>query len=452
MTQKSIYLYIRKFLIFEKNIKKKYLMEEDEIEYDDDNDYDNNNDEDNENKEISEFDKIFSETKDSSQDNNSKLESYIELISNYDISKDLKYKCYQEICLIYLQSEEKKENHDKFLTYLKRIMDFSLSFDESEIKMRIDNIMKVVFDKINQKSEELSIHHWVQDLINFPNCFDKELDMINRSIRDHIQEVKNEYKGKNIGNFYDDLMKYLEEKTFIDNTMKNYFLTECGCDEMYLDRKGDKYFCYAPENSERGGKKYEAPKDCIAYGLEVTERYGDDEDWLANDGRKEEWAVGYYGFGLGMNDIQIKEIIKTIIHDNIRPCSKQFFVDIKNNIETKGDVVYITPDLKEASEKAFKIHLLNKDYRLIIMVRVNPSSIIGESETENNKKYWIVEDSSQIRPYRILLKNNENKVIINDIVNNKDKDKDKKKKDDDDDDDDDDDEDDDDFDDLDNIF
>ena len=233
-------------------------------------------------------------------------------------------------------------------------------------------------------------------------------------------------------------MKYLEVQNFIDMSMKNYLLNECGCDEIYFDKKGDKYFCYAPENSERGGKKYEVPIDCIAFGLEVSERYGDDEDWLANDGRKEEWAVGYYGFGLGMNEIQIKEIIKTIIHDNIRPCSKQFFADIKNNIEAKGDVVYITPDLEEAADKAFIIPLADNKYRLIIMVRVDPNSIIRESETENYKKYWIVEDSSKIRPYRILLKNNEKKVKI-DINNNN-----KKKDDFDDDDDSDDDSDDDD--------
>lgn len=113
-----------------------------------------------------------------------------------------------------------------------------------------------------------------------------------------------------------------------------------------------------------------------------------------------------------MNEIQIKEIIKTIIHDNIRPCSKQFFADIKNNIEAKGDVVYITPDLEEAADKAFIIPLADNKYRLIIMVRVDPNSIIRESETENYKKYWIVEDSSKIRPYRILLKNNEKKLRL----------------------------------------
>ncbi len=386
---------------------------EDEIDYDEEYEVNNDDNEDNDNRENSELE-LFLETKNSTRDNKSKIESYLDIINNFEMNKDLKYKCYQEICLIYLQSEE-KENHDKFLSYFQKIVNISLSFDITQKKMRIDNIIKVVLDIINQKSEESSIYHWVQDLINFPNsldCLEEEFNIINKSIRDHMQEMKTKYKGKNIGNFYDELMKYFELKNVLDISMKNYLTKECGCDEMYFDKKGDKYFCYAPENSERGGKKYEAPLDCISFGLEVTERYGDDEDWLANDGRKEEWAVGYYGFGFGMNEIQIKEIIKTIIHDNIRPCSKQFFADIKNNIESKCDVVYITPDLEEASNKAFIIPLADNKYRLIIMVRVNPKSIIRESETENNKKYWIIEDSSQIRPYRILLKNNEKKIKI----------------------------------------
>ena len=346
-------------------------------------------------------------------------EKSVSQIKNYSLD----YNRYQKECLKYLEFD-KKENHDEFLKCLTKIMDICFSFDKAHIRERIGNIIKEVLDTVNQKTDKSSIYHWVQDLINFPkklNYFEEELDIINKSIRDYILEMKTKYKGKNIGKFYDELMKYLGLQNFIDMSMKNYLLNECGCDEIYFDKKGDKYFCYAPENSERGGKKYEVPVDCIAYGLEVTERYGDDEDWLANDGRKEEWAVGYYGFGIGMNEIQIKEIIKTIVHDKIRPCSKQFFVDINNNLETKGDAIYITPDLEEASDKAFIIPLANNDYNLIIMVRVNPKSIIKESETESNKKYWIIEDSSQIRPYRILLKNKEKKIKINNNnKNNKD--------------------------------
>ena len=212
-------------------------------------------------------------------------------IKNYALD----YNRYQKECLEYLEFET-KENHDEFLKCLTKIMNISLSFDKPHIRERIDNIIKEVLDAVNQKSKESSIYHWVQDLINFPNnlnCLEEELDIINKSIRDHILEMKTKYKGKNIGNFYDKLMKYLEVQNFIDMSMKNYLLNECGCDEIYFDKKGDKYFCYAPENSERGGKKYVVPLDCIAFGLEVTERYGDDEDcWQMMEEKKNgQWDI-----------------------------------------------------------------------------------------------------------------------------------------------------------------
>ena len=83
-------------------------------------------------------------------------------------------------------------------------MNISLSFDKPHIRERIDNIIKEVLTAVNQKSKESSIYHWVQDLINFPNnlnCLEEELDIINKSIRDHILEMKTNYKRKNIGNF-----------------------------------------------------------------------------------------------------------------------------------------------------------------------------------------------------------------------------------------------------------
>ena len=238
---------------------------------------------------------------------------YLNLINNFANNNNLKYNCYQEICLIYLKSEEKKrkkdkENHIQFLKYFREIINISFSFDTFQIESKINNIIQLVFNVINQKSEESSIYQWVEDLIKFLKSFDKGLGIIDKSIGDCIQEMKKQCSRKNIIDFYSELIEYFKIKSIIDFSLYNYLINECGCDEMYFDRKGDKYFCYAPENSERGGKKYEVPANCIALGLEVTERYGDDDNWLANDGRKEEWAVGYYGFGLGMNEIQIKDI------------------------------------------------------------------------------------------------------------------------------------------------
>ena len=51
---------------------------------------------------------------------------------------------------------------------------------------------------------------------------------------------------------------------------------------------------------------------------------------------------------------------------------------------------------------AGSIKLGNKMYKLVIMVRVNPSKI---REPTSQKEYWIVDGKSdQLRPYRLLIK------------------------------------------------
>ena len=101
----------------------------------------------------------------------------------------------------------------------------------------------------------------------------------------------------------------------------------------------------------------------------------------------------------------LKEIIKTIVHDNLKPGLGQAFAQARDsrhpgNLCKTG--VYITPNLNVAMQYAGRIPLGGKNYRLVIMVRVNPSFI---REPESQKGYWIVDGkSSQLRPYRLLIK------------------------------------------------
>ena len=113
-------------------------------------------------------------------------------------------------------------------------------------------------------------------------------------------------------------LSYLEDKEELEQLAHDYFIKECGCAEKYLDKKGNTIFYYNPEGSQRGGERYVVPVGWMGFGIEVTERYNE-EDWLANDGRQGEWAVAYHGFGCKMQSDQIKSIIKTIIHDNLKP-------------------------------------------------------------------------------------------------------------------------------------
>ena len=75
---------------------------------------------------------------------------------------------------------------------------------------------------------------------------------------------------------------------------------------------------------------------------------------------------------------------------------------IKHPGKKCGTGVYITPKLSIASQYAGGITLGNKNYRLVIMVRVNPSFI---REPDTMKDYLIVDgNGNQLRPYRLLIK------------------------------------------------
>ena len=102
---------------------------------------------------------------------------------------------------------------------------------------------------------------------------------------------------------------------------------------------------------------------------------------------------------------KIKSIIKTIVHDNLKPGAGQAYsyADDKRHPGKKcGNGVYITPKLNIACQYAGGITLGNKNYRLVIMVRVNPSFI---REPDTMKDYWIVDgNGNQLRSYRLLIK------------------------------------------------
>ena len=145
----------------------------------------------------------------------------------------------------------------------------------------------------------------------------------------------------------------------------------------------------------------------MGFGIEVEQRYKNDPDWIASDGRQGEWAVAYHGFGCRMQSPQLKSIIKTIIHDNLRPGSGQAFAGADDN-RHKGQKcrtgVYVTPNIDIAYNYAGVITLGKKNYKLVIMVRVNPSYI---REPVTQPQYWIVDGNiNQLRPYRLLIKEN----------------------------------------------
>ena len=290
------------------------------------------------------------------------------------------------------------------------------TFDIKKLRIYVEQTVIVFLNEIIKHCKE-SINHWLEDLtIDFNrleqdkviNMFEAAINLNflkmakNQNTSNNDEDLDYENKSKNVMDI--NIIDYLNDKEKLEKLTNDYLIKECGCNPEYLDIKGNTFFYYQPDDNKRGGEYYEVPLGWTAFGIEVIKRYGD-TDWLSSDGRDGEWAVAYHGFGCRMNRNQIKQIIKTIVHDNLKPGAGQAFSmanDSRHPGKLCGNGVYITPNLNIALGYAGFISLGGKNYRLVIMVRVNPSYI---REPVTQKGFWIVDGApNQLRPYRLLIK------------------------------------------------
>ena len=344
--------------------------------------------------------------------NENKLELFLDIIS-LDESKEKiwSYKCYEEICLIYIEFED----YLHFSENYKLLMNAGRTLSLNSLRVFVEHTVIMFLNEIKTHSKE-SIAHWLEVLTEDFNRFeqDKVLNMFEAKIYLKILvlskggdiQTKKYEEGKRKESIFDlDIIQYISDKEKLEQYTHEYLIKECECHPKDLDKKGNTFF-YFSNKQTRGGEPYEPPKGWIAFGIEVCERYGPDQlDWLSNDGREGEWAVAYHGFGCIMKNDQIKSIIKIIIHDNLKPGGGQAYSqspDIRHPNKKCGVGVYVTPNINVALTYAGSITLGNKIYKVVIMVRVNPKYI---RVPENQQDYWILDGlSNQIRPYRLLLK------------------------------------------------
>ena len=150
---------------------------------------------------------------------------------------------------------------------------------------------------------------------------------------------------------------------------------------------------------KRGGFDYIPPLGWIGIGLNVSKKYDNgNDDWLAHDGNKNEWAVAYHSVD--------GKVLSMIIFSGFRAGGRQIYKDnedIYHPGQKVGAGVYFTPDPKIMDNFNNKVININgKKYKCALMVRVKPDKIRCPSE---NKNFWILNAiSDEIRPYRILLK------------------------------------------------
>lgn len=160
-----------------------------------------------------------------------------------------------------------------------------------------------------------------------------------------------------------------------------------------LDPKYDYDFTNKNDNGKkfmRGGLEYKRPCGWKRYALKVKDKYPDTE-WIGKKGTSindSEWAVSYHGTKI--------YCAEPIAKEGLKPGHRNKF----------GIGVYCTPDITTAEKysETFTNPVTKKKYKIVFQNRVKPSSIIKCKEKGGPDNYWYVEDSKDIRPYSICIK------------------------------------------------
>ena len=161
------------------------------------------------------------------------------------------------------------------------------------------------------------------------------------------------------------------------------------------------------KNENRGGRQYRPPPEgWIGYGLNVLNKYDNgNNDWLACNGRQGEWCVAYHGVARGQSSDQVKNVVKLILENNLKPGAGQSLQNTPDDFhpgQLIGVGVYCSPNPLFLNSYAGTMEIEGVKYRVGFMLRVKPDKIRCSNGSPDE---WILNGNfSEIRPYRLLVK------------------------------------------------
>lgn len=173
-----------------------------------------------------------------------------------------------------------------------------------------------------------------------------------------------------------------------ENIIEGIILNKC-----MLDPSGDNKDGGWEYYSQRGGEDYLPPEGWNRYGLSVYNKYDNrNNDWLMSDNRKGEWCIAYSWLGYGKNSYNLGQKYSNEM-------------DRKHKGRKVGNGIYCTQNPEIMNDFTESINIKGKEYKLGLMLRVNPEKI---RSPQSNEEIWVVDGySDEIRPYGILIKEEE---------------------------------------------
>ena len=196
------------------------------------------------------------------------------------------------------------------------------------------------------------------------------------------------------------------ELSKLKNIEKCIILDGCELTESMLDYRGNnKDEGWAGEGEKRGGEKYIPPKGWIGYGLKVLDEY-ENNNWLGLSNSKGEWCVAYHGVADLKPSKDVSRIAGIIYKEGFKPSIWGKATNDPNLRDPEGKPcglgVYCNPDISYAERYAGKTEFNGKQYKCVLMLRINPKKIRQSSSFP--EEYILEPNIDEIRPYKILLK------------------------------------------------
>ena len=254
-------------------------------------------------------------------------------------------------------------------------------------------------------------------------CFEESEKANNFNVNPYsqvIEETEEEKEEKKIREALALVIKEQEaqEQNFENlQPPQNIDYNEIDPEWMHLFISDKELFCGYAHNltgkwahgENRGGRPYNPPDGWIGFGLNVLNKYDNgNNDWLACDGRPGEWCIAYHGACVHNTSEQIKQIIKPILENNLKPGSGQAYSsydDACHPGQKVGDGVYCTPTPSTADGYSGQIDVNGHRYKVAFMLRVKPDKI---RYSNSRPDYWVLNagdgNFSEMRPYRFLIK------------------------------------------------
>jgi hypothetical protein len=311
------------------------------------------------------------------------------------------------------QDEESKKMENAVLRYIldgcteKKKYDFHFDFGENENNKLLNN--KEEQEKFHNKlRKKLHLEYNIPEekiIITNPQKGSYQVSVIfmdegfNTNI--DINELKEKCK--------DD--KEFKEISYLKQIHKSLIMEGCKLSIDMLDSRGNKKRGWST-GQKRGGFDYYPPTNgWKGFGLKVLDKYDNgNNDWIANDGNKNEWAVAYHGTGVKMgSSFTLEKATNSILAGGFKAGWGQAYAeceDARHPGQKVGIGVYCSPNpyiMESYASCASTSTCINGiNYMMGFMMRVKPERI---RYSDKQKDYWVLNGTTdEMRPYRIMVK------------------------------------------------